>query len=49
MQIDTWHVQCEIRKKSVKFELESGIALKKRDFPPESGNVDTYDIDTCCQ
>ena len=25
---------------------ESGMALEKHDFPPESGNAGTYDIDT---
>ena len=25
---------------------ESGMALKKREFTPESGNVDTYAIDS---
>ena len=38
--------QLEIRKKSGTFlsgKWESGMALKKLEFMPESGNVDTYD------
>ena len=34
-------IHCTV--KSGTFELKSGIALEKRDLPPESGNVDTYD------
>ena len=34
--------QHEIRKRSGTFEVKSGMVLKKREFKPESGNVDTY-------
>ena len=37
--------QCEIRKKRdiLTEKPENGMALEKRDFLPESGNVDTYE------
>ena len=39
--------QLEIRPKKrdiLSEKRESGMALKKREFTPESGNVDTYEI-----
>ena len=39
--------QLEIRQKKrdiLSEKLESGVALKKREFTPESGTVDTYAI-----
>ena len=39
--------QLQIRKKKrdiLSEKRESGMALKKREFTPESGSVDTYDI-----
>ena len=41
--------QLEIRQKKRDFlseKRESGMALKKREFTPESGTVDTYDNPT---
>ena len=37
--------QLEIRKKRdiLSEKRESGMTLKKREFTPESGNVDTYE------
>ena len=39
--------QLEIRQKKrdiLSEKRESGMALKKREFTPESGTVDTYDV-----
>ena len=44
MQIDTWHIQSEIRKKSGTFNWKARKCdgPLKWEFSPESGNVDTY-------
>ena len=40
-----WTMRNTYKKRDILTEKrESGMVLEKRDFPPESGNVDTYDI-----
>ena len=40
----TQFFRLEIRKKSGTFKVKRGMELKKREFMPESGNIDTHGV-----